>query len=215
MTSEQPIINILGELVALGPLRRDLLSLYQRWVNDLGTMRTLGIPPLPMTSEKEQDWYDRQSKAQDDAPFTIYERETLRPIGNTGLHEIDYRNRSATFGIMIGEPDCRGKGYGTETTSLMLDYAFTALGLHNVMLTVFEFNPAGFRAYEKAGFKEFGRRRQCRTTAGKLRDEIFMDCLSSEFERPVTRGKEWGLSAWLSQEGTAQIEVKTDGETAP
>jgi RimJ/RimL family protein N-acetyltransferase len=25
----------------------------------------------------------------------------------------------------------------------MLDYAFTALGLNNVMLTVFEFNPAG------------------------------------------------------------------------
>jgi hypothetical protein len=56
---------------------------------------------------------------------------------------VDHRNRSATFGILIGEPECRGKGYGTETTRLMLDYAFTALGLHNVMLTVFEFNPAG------------------------------------------------------------------------
>ncbi len=36
-----------------------------------------------------------------------------------------------------------GRGYGTETTRLMLDYAFTALGLHNVMLTVFVFNAAG------------------------------------------------------------------------
>lgn len=213
--SDEPILNVVGELVALGPLRRDLLPLYQRWINDLGTMRTLGIPPLPMTSEKEQEWFDRQSKTEDDVPFTIYERETLRPIGNTGLHEIDYRNRSATFGIMIGEPDCRGKGYGTETTSLMLDYAFTALGLHNVMLTVFEFNAAGIRAYEKAGFKEFGRRRRCRMMGGNLWDEIFMDCLSREFERPVTRGKEWGLSAWLSPEGTARIEVKTDGESAP
>ena len=141
--AERPILNIEGNLVALGPLRRDLLPLYQRWINDLGTMRTLGLAPLPMTSEKEQDWYDRQSKAEDDVPFTIYERETLRPIGNTGLHGVDHRNRSATFGILIGEPDCRGKGYGTETTRLMLDYAFTALGLHNVMLTVFEFNPAG------------------------------------------------------------------------
>jgi hypothetical protein len=129
--------------VALGPLRRVLLPLYQRWINDLGTGRTLGLSPLPMTSEKEQDWYDRQSKTEDDAPFTIYEKETLRPIGNTGLHGVDFRNRSATFGILIGEPECRGKGYGTETTRLMLDYAFNALGLHNVMLTVFEFNSAG------------------------------------------------------------------------
>jgi RimJ/RimL family protein N-acetyltransferase len=142
---EEPILNVEGERVALGPLRRDLLLRYQRWINDLGTMRTLGLAPLPMTSEKEQDWYDRQSKAEEDAPFTIYERETLRPIGNTGLHGVDHRDRSATFGILIGEPDCRGKGYGTETTRLMLDYAFTALGLNNVMITVFEFNPAGTR----------------------------------------------------------------------
>jgi RimJ/RimL family protein N-acetyltransferase len=102
-----------------------------------------------MTSEKEQDWYDRQSKTKDDAPFTIYEKETLRPIGNTGLHGVDFRNRSATFGILIGEPECQGKGYGTETTRLMLDYAFTALGLHNVMLTVFEFNSAGMGFQER------------------------------------------------------------------
>jgi RimJ/RimL family protein N-acetyltransferase len=141
--AERPILNVEGNLVALGPLRLDLLALYQRWINDLATMRTLGLAPLPMTREKEQDWYDRQSKAENDVSFTIYERETLRPIGNTGLHSVDHRDRSATFGILIGEPDCRGKSYGTETTRLMLDYAFTALGLHNVMLTVFEFNPAG------------------------------------------------------------------------
>lgn len=201
--SQKPILNVVGDLVALGPIRRDLLPLYQRWVNDLGTMRTLGLPPLPMTSEKEQEWYDRMSKAEDDVPFTIYERETLRPIGNTGLHGLDHRNRRATFGILIGEPECRGKGYGTETTRLMLDYAFTALGLHNVMLTVYEYNAAGIRAYEKAGFEEFGRRRQCRAMGGRLWDEVYMDCLSSEFERPVTAGKEWGFSAWLSSEGTA------------
>ncbi len=128
-----PILNIEGDLVALGPLRRDLLPLYQRWINDLGTMRTLGLPPHPTTMEKEQDWYDQQSRAEDNVPFTIYERETLRPIGNTGLDGVDHRNRTATFGIVIGEPECRGKGYGTETTRLMLDYAFTALGLHNVV----------------------------------------------------------------------------------
>jgi diamine N-acetyltransferase len=140
-----PILNVEGELVGLGPLRRDLLPVYQRWINNLRTMRTLDLPPYPVTMEKEQDWYDRQSRAESDVPFTIYERETLRPIGNTGLHEIDYRNRTASFGIIIGEPECRDKGYGTETTRLMLDYAFTALGLHNVVLIVFEFNAAGAR----------------------------------------------------------------------
>jgi hypothetical protein len=71
-------------------------------------------------------------------------------------------------------------------------------------------NLAGIRAYEKAGFKEIGHRRKCRMMGGKLWDEIYMDCLSSEFESPVTLGKDWGLSAWLTPEGTKRIEVETD-----
>ena len=179
----RPIVNIVGDLVALGPHRRDLLPLYQRWVNDFHTMRTIGLAPRPMTLEEETAWYEREVGG--DIRFTIYERAGWRPVGTTALHNVDYRNRSATFGIMIGEPECRGRGYGTETARLMLDYAFTALGLHNVMLTVHEYNRAGLRAYTKAGFREFGRRRQCRMMGGKLWDEIYMDCLASEFESPV------------------------------
>ena len=209
--SEQPVLNVVGERVTLGPLRADLLPLYGRWINDFGMIRMLGMQALPVTAEKERDWYEQRArKSESDVMFTIYERETSRPIGNTALHGIDHRNRSASFGIMIGEPECRGRGYGTETTSLVLDYAFTALGLHNVMLTVFAFNPAGLRAYEKAGFKPIGRRRECRVVGGRVYDEIYMDCLASEFERPATSGKDWDLSAWSTLEDTAPIVVETD-----
>jgi len=180
----QPVVNIEGELVALGPHRRDLLPTYQRWVNDFATLRTLAIPPRPMTLEAETDWFEAVANASSDIGFTVYERRTWRPVGNTGLHGVDHRNRSATFGILIGEPDCRGRGLGTEVTRLMLDYAFTALGLHNVLLTVYEFNRAAQRAYQKAGFREIGRRRQCRLMGGRLWDEIYMDCLATEFESP-------------------------------
>ena len=138
-----------------------------------------------MTEEQQREWFERTAKSESDVPFTIYERSTMRPIGNTVLAEIDFRNRSAMFGILIGEPDARGKGYGAETTRLILDYAFTVVGLHNVMLTVFEFNEAGRRAYEKAGYRELGRRRECRIMGGKLWDEIYMQCLSTNLESPL------------------------------
>ncbi|WP_053058133.1 GNAT family N-acetyltransferase [Rubrobacter aplysinae] len=182
-----PTTNIRGEKVALGPLRRDLLPEYRRWINDFETLRTLGAPPQPMTAEQEESWYESRMKAESEAMFTIYATPDLTPVGNTGLHEIDHRNRSAAFGIVIGESGYRGRGLGTETATLMLDYAFTALGLHNVMLSVYEFNGAGRRAYEKAGFKEIGRRRQCRYMGGRMWDEIFLDCLSPEFESPVLK----------------------------
>ena len=87
----------------------------------------------------------------------------------------------------IGEPRDHGRGYGTETVRLLLDYAFTALGLHNVLLQVDETNPAARRAYEKAGFKEIGRRRQAVRGARGRTNEIYMDCLATEFDSPVLR----------------------------
>ena len=41
---ENPVISILGEKVALGPIRRDLVPLYHRWINDFAVLRTLHIP---------------------------------------------------------------------------------------------------------------------------------------------------------------------------
>jgi RimJ/RimL family protein N-acetyltransferase len=182
---EPPIVNIVGEWVALGPLRRDLVPLYQRWVNDFVTQRTLGDLPRPRTTDEVAALYERGTAAADGAQFTIYERATWRPIGITELQSIEQRRRTAVFVIFIGEVDARGRGYGAEATHLMLDYAFTALGLHSVMLTVAEFNLAGRRAYERAGFREFGRRRQSVLLGGRLWDEVYMDCLADEFASPV------------------------------
>jgi len=94
-------------------------------------------------------------------------------------------HRTAVFGILIGEPEMRGKGYGTEATRLMLDYAFTVLSLHSVSLTTDQHNLAGQHAYRKAGFTECGRQRQNRLKGGIYHDTIHMDCLASEFTSPV------------------------------
>jgi diamine N-acetyltransferase len=179
--TEPPVVNITGERILLGPLRRDLLATYQRWINDFTASRNLAVAPLPLTMEAEIAWFDGVTTSASDTTFTIYERATGRPIGNAGLHGIDYRNRTAEFGILIGEADARGRGFGTEATRLMLDYAFTALGLHNVMLRVYAYNLAGLRTYQKAGYREFGRRRESILMGGRLWDVIYMECLAPEF----------------------------------
>ncbi|MHB8647223.1 MAG: GNAT family N-acetyltransferase [Thermomicrobiales bacterium] len=188
---EQPIINIIGEKVALGPMHRDLLPLITRWSNDFVARRNIGTP-LPQTLEERIARYQYDMTDESGVDFAVYERAILpgghpRPIGTVSLFGINERNGRADFGILIGEADARDKGYGTEATRLMLDYAFTALGLRNVALTVAEWNVAGQRAYTKAGFREYGRRRQCWPMGGRWWDEIAMDCLATEFESPVLR----------------------------
>jgi RimJ/RimL family protein N-acetyltransferase len=177
---EAPQLLIEGELVALGPLRRDLIPVYQRWMNNLEVMRGVGRID-PVTLEAETAWYESTVREAARGPiFVIYDRSDLAPVGTCGINEAQPLNGAGTFGIMLGER--RGLGLGTEATRLALDWAFNVLGLHNVMLQVFEWNVAAIRAYTKAGFKEIGRRRGGVVTMGRRFDIVLMDAVADEFE---------------------------------
>lgn len=186
---EGPVLTITGERVGLGPLHRGLVPLHQRWFNDLVVMRTFRFLLTPVTREAREAWFERFGRGDDRTvvDLSVYERATLRPVGLTSLEDIDYQHGTARFVLLIGERDCWGKGYGTEATRLMLDYAFTALGLHNVLLTVISDNGRGIGAYTRAGFKVIGARREALRLAGRRYDQIYMDCLAGEFDSPVLR----------------------------
>lgn len=185
--SKQPTINITGEYVALGPWHRNILPISHKWMNDFEVTLYSGDPLQPLPMEAIEADYERMHKSErnDVVSFVIYERSSLRPIGLTGLRRIDYKNGTATLGILIGEKDCWNKGYGTETTRLILDYGFHVLGLHNIMLTTYAYNDRAIHAYTKAGFREIGRRREAHKWKGQRYDEVSMDCLVSEFQRPA------------------------------
>jgi diamine N-acetyltransferase len=183
MAGGGPTLNLMGERVALGPFGRDIVPLLHRWGNDPAVRRTFDFPDH-WTLEAATAEFARLIAAEHEVFFALHERRGISgadrcPIGFTYLTNVDSRHRTAEFGIMIGAADARGKGYGTEATRLMLDYAFAALGLHNVMLRVASYNRAGIRAYEKAGFREFARRRECRLVGGRWWDEVLMECISS------------------------------------
>lgn len=186
MDNDRPVVTIFGERVALGPLRPELYSLHTRWVNDTEVGWNVFGLPQTRTLQQESEWLDAGLQDPHSLYFLIYAQDRWRPIGVTSLIAIDFRRGTSTFRILIGDPADRGKGLGTEVARLMLEHAFNVLGLHNVMLTVFDFNPAGQRAYAKAGFRELGRRRECVPRDGKLWDEVYMECLSTEFTTPAT-----------------------------
>jgi RimJ/RimL family protein N-acetyltransferase len=184
---DRPPVNLVGERVALGPLSRALLPRYQAWMNDVATQGWAGFParPEPFTDERMAQWYERAATDQERLWFTVYETGAWRAVGFCVLRDIDHRHRTAEFGLTIGDRSDRGKGYGTEAVTLLLDLAFTGLGLHNVQLQVYEFNRAGLRAYQKAGFKEIGRRRRAYFMGRRFWDVVYMDCLAEEFSSPV------------------------------
>jgi diamine N-acetyltransferase len=189
MDSDQPDFIVVGEKVALGPLRRDLATAYARWANQLevrGGLDYLGIA----TAETQEKWVEenleRGAKREPvGVEFTIYDRSDSAPIGTAGLFGIVHAHGRAEFGIAIGER--RGQGLGTEATRLVLDFAFNVLQLRNVLLETLEWNVAGLTAYERAGFRRIGVRRGAVISRGQATNMILMDAVPQEFGASVLR----------------------------
>lgn len=102
-------------------------------------------------------------------------------IGESVLNEIDWEAGCANFRIAIfHQADC-SRGLGSWVTEKTLEYAFAALHLHRVELDVFSFNPRAIRAYEKAGFRREGVRREAIPCDGSYADDILMAILEPEW----------------------------------
>jgi RimJ/RimL family protein N-acetyltransferase len=188
MTNEEfkrePLIVVRGQRVGLGPLRRDLITTYARWRTDLEVMRGLGDSTQVPTVEAMDAWYEQAIRpGSDEVHFTVYDLDDLAPVGTALLVRINHHASTAEFGITIGER--RNQGLGTEATRLVLDWAFTVMGLHNVMLVTFSWNLPAIRAYTKAGFQEIGRRRGAVVTMGQRYDQVLMDAVAEEFSESV------------------------------
>lgn len=182
-----------GRHVYLRPAERDDLPLFVRWLADGTTSRNLALR-APLSLAMEEGWFERAVASQGTRGyhFVICLREDGRPIGTIGLEEIDRDNGSAGFGIAIGEPEDWGRGYGTDATQAICDFAFGDLRLERVWLHVYAENAAGRRVYEKAGFVLEGTQRRAHYARGVYHDVHLMGLLRDEWaaqERP----RSWDL----------------------
>ncbi len=142
-----------------------------------------------MGIEAEKAWMEEAMNKKNEFYFSIVKMENDKLIGNCGLHDISYPNRTGTVGIFIGDEENRSRGLGTEVLRLLLDYGFHYLNLNNIMLNVKSFNERAIKCYKKVGFKEFGRRRQSYFLNGKYYDDVKMDILAEEFQESYIKNK--------------------------
>lgn len=180
---------LLGDQVRLRGLHDDDLASLARWEMDPGRLTTGSdwvVPPSEAAArERIAKWC---ANDKDDIGFAI---ETLDDppvlVGNVGLWGARPKDRCATLGIGLGR-EYLGRGYGTDAMRVIVDYAFREMGLHRVQLDVAPFNPAGIRAYQKAGFVEEGRRRASVWHDGRWYDQLMMSILDNEWaaRRPET-----------------------------
>jgi RimJ/RimL family protein N-acetyltransferase len=180
-----------GDRVYLSPIELADEALFRRWLNDPGTWSTLDRW-LPLNEKREREFIEKLYGSESDCALGIVVKEGDRLIGGTGLHGMSLSQRAATFGIVIGEPEFRSRGYGSEVTRLMVRLGFEEFNLNRIQLEVFARNDGAVKVYEQAGFVFEGRSRQAYYRNGRYIDALRYAILRSEWESgsPATHAAE-------------------------
>lgn len=170
-----------GDRVLLRPVTEDDLATMWPWEIDTELV-VLGDdePPMPRTLESFREHIKKLlGKPEEEAIFAIEADGAL--IGSCSLFHFDPTARNAELGILIGDRNYWGRGYGREAVGLLLEYAFRYRNQHKVYLGTFADNERAIRSYRACGFVEEGRLREHAWVDGDYKDLVYMGIMRSEW----------------------------------
>lgn len=138
--------------------------------------------------EHAQAFYEERIKPNNTiAPFAI--EADGQYIGFCSLMNLQNRNKNFELGIMIGDREYWGKGYGQEVTKILLNYGFQYLGARRIALTTHAKNERAIGCYKACGFVEEGRPRKVLWIEGEYVDLVNMSILREEWgEEAFSKG---------------------------
>jgi RimJ/RimL family protein N-acetyltransferase len=172
-----------GSRVRLRSISRDDLPKLCAFNNDLVVeLAGGGDPPYPQSLARLQAEFDQEvaKGGRDSTKFAI--EVDGQCVGACAVFNINSTNQTCELGIGIGEKSYWGQGYGRETISLLLMYAFKYLNIRKVWLRVHGVNERAIRAYRSSGFIEEGRQRCQVWCNGSYDDLILMGILREEWQ---------------------------------
>ncbi|MFN8448131.1 MAG: GNAT family protein [Anaerolineae bacterium] len=172
----------LGERVRLTALRPDDAQTLARWYEDGEFSRLFDASPAyPKTESSLIKWMETTDRDRDAVALGIRSLYSDELIGYVDIDGIQWTHRCGWLAIGIGNPANRRQGYGTEAMRLVLGFAFNELNLHRLQLSVFAYNEAAIRLYEKLGFTREGAFREYLLRDGKRCDMLLYGLLASEW----------------------------------
>ncbi|WP_051656787.1 GNAT family N-acetyltransferase [Butyrivibrio sp. AE3004] len=176
--------TIIGEKIILRKITYDDTPLVVKWRNN-PRVRNNFIYREFFTDEIHNGWMKNKVETGEVVQLIICEKPetwdkeenemSLRPVGSVYLRDIDNKEKTAEYGVFIGEDDATGHGYGNEAADLMCEYAAYVLKLEKLILRVFVGNEAARKSYEHAGFIKKQDLPKVECSDGSIRDMILME----------------------------------------
>jgi RimJ/RimL family protein N-acetyltransferase len=180
-----PVI-IWGEKIGLRRLEdrlneSELLRMYE-WANDEELLRwsggsryRLGFEEFRQNFESEQRWGPINRRS-----FLILRRDTRELIGRVGLFSIDWDRKQGELGVIIGEKQLWGQGYGRDAIVTFLRHIFRTSSIDRVFLFTFDDNTRAQHSFAACGFRVVRATRRFLPDQGEF-DGYEMEITRSEF----------------------------------
>lgn len=166
--------------VTLRPLELDDIDLIYQWETNIGLDILSGWSPKRSLAAFRQKFEKRITEPADDR-YTFGIEVEGHLIGWVELVMIDRFERRAFISILIGEKQLWGRGIGSTSLRLLLDYAFTVHAMEKICAEVYGFNTRSQRLMEHVGFQREGILRQHEFHNGSRQDMHFFGILKPEF----------------------------------
>ena len=185
--------DLRGRLTYLRPMRPDEAAIVHGWNNDPDVYTFWGSYDFRHKS-LEDFLADTVGDAHyfDGSDVTRGRCFSIEPlagphvgtvIGMINTNDIEAHHRSTEIDIVIGHPEYRERGYGSDAIRTFLRFLFGAVGLHRVWLSTYEYNARARHVYEKLGFRQEGVMRETDFLDGRWVDAVIYGILEQDFER--------------------------------
>lgn len=172
----------MAERIYLRALEIEDSRIIYKWRQDKDITRYLAGNMFFVSLEREKR--SIENKILDDSKHLylgICLKENDQLIGYGQINNIDLRNQKAEWGgMLIGEKEFIGKGYGEEASKMLLRYLFDQYPINKCYGYCLAEHPVSPKLFAKLGFKQDGVLRQEIYKNGEFKDVLIFSILRCE-----------------------------------
>ncbi|MEN3014955.1 MAG: GNAT family protein [bacterium] len=170
--------------ITLTPIERHNLVTIHQWLKDSDEFyyMTDWFFSKPNLDEIEI-WYNSLINNNRTKVFMIYCNHLKTPVGIAEVSRIDWKNRHAYLGILIGNKANRNKGYATKALKIIIKMCFEQINLNKLYATVIESNISSIKLFEKLGFQKEAQLKKHSFIDNTYQDQIIFSLLKEDYEK--------------------------------
>ncbi len=107
-----------------------------------------------------------------------YKRDTLKSVGTIELFDFDAFHQRAGIGILIAENEFRRKHIASEALTILVNYCFEILQLHQIFCNISATNEASLNLFKNQGFEIIGVKKDWLKSLAGWEDELMLQKIS-------------------------------------